>query len=175
MGLRFVGVVVAGALALGTTNASALVLCGKGKGGVVKEGSPLKVRSACTGKEVAIEPDAVGLRGPAGAPGSDGAPGADGPMGAPGLSGHEIVEANGNAIISGTGVSTGTASCPPGKRVLGGGAELFAISFWVTKPTIEYSRPVTSDPQGWTASTSTGQNNDDWWVRVWAICATVSP
>ena len=48
--------------------ADALVLCAKGKNGTVKQGVPLKVRTACTGKEVAVDPDALAIENAADAP-----------------------------------------------------------------------------------------------------------
>jgi hypothetical protein len=51
--------------------AEALVICTrKAKVGGVKEGAPLRLRTACNAKgEVQVDPDALGLRGPQGAPG----------------------------------------------------------------------------------------------------------
>jgi hypothetical protein len=158
--------------------AEALVLCAKGKSGTVKEGAPLKVRTTCTGKEVQVDPDAAGLRGPAGtdgAPGAAGAAGADGAPGAPGLSNVEVVSQIGNMIINNTlAQSTATASCPTGKNVIGGGIRYVSFGTFSTLPTGIVSEPVTTDPQGWTVS-ATAQNNDDWGVTAYAVCATTAP
>jgi hypothetical protein len=68
----------------------------------------------------------AGPRGPAGAPGPKGdagAPGASGDQGDPGasgVSGWQRVYAT--DVVNGNSSIDGTISCPPGKRVLGGGA-----------------------------------------------------
>jgi hypothetical protein len=175
---RMAVIVVVATMVFPAARANALVLCAKGKSGAVKEGAPLKVRTSCVGKEVQVDPDAVGLRGPAGAPGSpgaDGAAGTDGTDGAPGLSGVEVVTQGGNVIINNTlEQSTATASCPASKKVLGGGIAYVSFGTFLVPPNTIVSRPVTTSPQGWTVS-ALAQNNDDWGVTAYAVCATTAP
>jgi hypothetical protein len=67
---------------------------------------------------------ATGPRGAAGAPGAAGAAGAIGATGATGMSGYEVVQGNlGAGSASGFNVADSTASCPAGKRVVGGGLD----------------------------------------------------
>jgi hypothetical protein len=168
-------VVVAMATATWAGQGPTLVLCAKAKSGVVKQGAPLKLRTACTAKEVAVDPDAVGLRGPAGAAGQDGSDCSDGAAGAPGVSGLEVVTADGATHISGLMLSSATASCPGGKTVIGGGVggvQVGGGSF--NQGGVLESFPVTSSPQGWFGS-MLAQSSDDWKARVFAICANVSP
>jgi hypothetical protein len=178
MGRMMMVVVVAMATAALAGQGPTLVLCAKAKGGVVKQGAPLKLRTACTSKEVAVDPDAVGLRGPAGAPGQNGTDGTDGTNGAdgaPGVSGLEVVTADGPTHISGVMLSSATASCPGGKSVIGGGVggvQVGGGSF--NEGGVLESFPITSSPQGWYGS-MLAQSSDDWKARVFAICANVSP
>jgi hypothetical protein len=166
-------VVVVGILSV--ARADALVLCAKAKAGAVKEGAPLKLRTACTGKEVQLDPDATGLRGPEGPAGADGAPGSPGSPGSPGLSGVEVVTQGGNVIIDNTlATSSGTASCPTGKKVLGGGISYVSFGTFLVAPNTIVSQPVTTDPQGWTVA-ALAQNNDDWGVVAYAVCAATAP
>lgn len=102
--------------------------------------------------------------------------GLQGPQGAPGISGYEVVSA---ASPFDSNASKGAAvSCPAGKRLLGGGAEIF---------------PSVADPNRDTApvvlASSTSNNNDGWiahaveigtytfsWdLTATAICANVAP
>jgi hypothetical protein len=182
MGRTMIVLVVAMATTAFAGQGPTLVLCAKAKGGVVKQGAPLKLRTACTAKEVAVDPDAVGLRGPAGAPGqngtdgTDGTNGTDGTDGAPGLSGLEVVTADGPTHISGVMLSSATASCPGGKSVIGGGVggvQVGGGSF--NQGGVLESFPITtSSPQGWFGS-MLAQSSDDWKARVFAICANASP
>ncbi|MGH7893832.1 MAG: hypothetical protein ACREQL_04140 [Candidatus Binatia bacterium] len=65
-----IGLVIATIVGLAGPRAEALVLCArKGKSGGPKDGAALHVRGTCNSKEVQIDPDALGLRGPQGAPG----------------------------------------------------------------------------------------------------------
>jgi hypothetical protein len=173
------GVLMAGVLMLAPT-ADALVLCTKGKSGTPKQGAPLKIRAACAGKEVQVDAAALGLRGPQGAPGEPGAPGAPGSpgaMGAPGLAGLEIVNELGNLVPGATvGTSAATASCPPDKSILGGG---YAYSFpgggaFTTFPRGVVTRPIATDPQGWSSSAEAVGSND-WRILTYALCASVAP
>ena len=156
----------------------AAVMCVKTKKGTAKEGAPLKLRAtACQANETQVDPVALGLQGPAGAPGAQGTQGVQGTQGnpgAPGLSGVEVVTAAGNAVISSPGTSTATASCPGGKKVIGGGATYIPIAFGtVSEQRIDDSSPVTTEPQGWSVS-MTASVTDDWRVDAHAVCATAA-
>ena len=155
--------------------AEALVLCAKAKSGVVKEGAPVKLRAACTAKEVVVDPDAAGLRGPAGSAGTNGTNGMDGAAGAPGLSGLEVVTADGTTVIAGLQLSSSTANCPAGKKVVSGGVAGVLIAGSFTGGGVLESRPVTGGtPEGWFGS-MLASASDDWFARVYAVCANVSP
>ena len=155
--------------------AEALVLCAKAKSGAAKEGAPLKLRTACTAKEIPVDADAAGLRGPAGAAGTDGTNGMDGAAGAPGLSGLEVVTADGTTVIAGLNLSSNTANCPAGKKVVSGGVAGVLIAGSFTGGGVLESRPVTGGtPEGWFGS-MLASASDDWFARVYAVCANVSP
>lgn len=175
--------IVAGVVCLALAGtADAAVMCVKAKNGVAKEGAPVKLRTACGAKEVQVDPVALGLQGPPGpqgdpgtpgADGADGAVGVDGEQGPPGLAGVEVVTGMGTVVITPTGTSTATASCPAGKKVIGGGHTFVLIAGTLTDQRVDESRPVTTDPQGWTV-TMTGSASDDWRVDAYAVCATVA-
>ena len=176
--MRGTVLLMAGVLMLAPT-AEALVLCAKGKGGTPKPGAPLKVRDACAGKEVQVDPAALGLRGPQGdqgPAGDPGTPGAPGAMGVPGLTGLEIVTELGNLVPDVTlATSAATASCAPGKSIVGGG---YSYSFpsggeFTTFPRGVVTRPIATDPQGWAASAEAVGSND-WRIIVYAVCASVA-
>lgn len=89
IGCRFLVAMVAFGTLAAATEAGALVLCGKRHPatGLVREGSTILVRTTCKASEIQMDPDALGLRGPAGAVGPAGAPGADGDDGLAGAVG----------------------------------------------------------------------------------------
>ena len=70
--------------------------------------------------------------------------------------------------------SSATASCPAGKKVLGGGISYVSFGTFLVQPSAIVSQPVTTNPQGWMVSAS-AQNNDDWGVTAYAVCATAAP
>jgi hypothetical protein len=167
---------MAGVLMLAPT-ADALVLCAKAKSGTPKPGAPLKVRDACAKKEVQVDPDALALRGPQGdqgPKGDDGPPGPPGAIGLPGLAGIEVLTAQGNTVAAATlSTSAATASCPTGKSILGGG---YAYSFpsggqFTTFPRGVVTRPIATDPQGWSASAEAVASGS-WLILAYAICAS---
>jgi hypothetical protein len=107
---------------------------------------------------------ATGATGPAGPTGLTGPTGATGPAG---VSGVQIVVATDN---SNSDKST-TATCPPGKTIVGGGAETSNPDAWVTN----------SSPGSLTANKATTWVADakernsitpSWTLTVYAICAT---
>jgi hypothetical protein len=176
--MRGQAAIVVVAILMLAARTEALVLCAKAKSGVVKEGAPIKLRTSCTAKEVAVDAAAAGLRGPAGAPGENGANGMDGVAGvdgAPGLSGVEVVTADGGVVISGLQLSSNTANCPTGKKVIAGGVAGVLIAGAFTGGGVLESRPVTSGtPEGWFGS-MLASASDDWHARVYAVCADVAP
>jgi len=146
--------------------------------GEVKEGKPVRLRTACQANELELDLAALGLQGPAGVAGAPGAAGEQGPPGdpgAPGLANVEVVEMQGNVIVTPSGSSTATAPCPGSKSILGGGFGIDNIG-GATFTGIQslVSHPVTTAPQGWTA-TMQATANDDWAVRAYAICADTAP
>jgi hypothetical protein len=169
MGRMVVALVVATAILGG--RADALVLCTKAKSGAVKEGAPIKLRTACTAKEVQVDPDATGLRGPQGPAGQNGS---NGTNGLNGVSGVEVVTANGGTVISGLNASLAIALCPEGKKAIGGGVSTVLIAgSWTTRG-VTASRPDTSMGEGWYGEV-VGQASDDWYAVVHAVCANVVP
>src|SRR6266566_2429096 len=93
-----------------------------GKLRVIDPSSSRPPLRACHPDEVAIHWNQVGPAGPAGPPGPAGPQGATGPQGPPGLSGYEMVEAT--FVVPAGGFVRDTVSCPSGKKVLGGGAQV---------------------------------------------------
>jgi hypothetical protein len=158
--MGWIGAVVVGVIA--SHAQAAVVICErKGK---------LKLRQeACTAKETAVaasELGVTGAQGPAGVNGTDGAPG---------LSGVEIVTAEGNVVINLSGVSSATAICPPGKKVLGGGVSMGFLVGSVSAQSVRQSLPFTmAATEGWYGELE-ATVNDDWGVRVHAVCATAAP
>jgi hypothetical protein len=153
--------VLSGAVVCPPAADAAVVIC--------KRKNKLKLREdACTSKEEQIQASELGVTGPQGLPGDPGAPGA------PGLSGVEVVTANGPFVITFTGVSAATASCPAGKSVIGGGVGMGQLFGSITTQQVRESRPVTTDPQGWYGELEANVS-DDWQARVYAVCATVTP
>ena len=100
--------------------ANAAVLCANPSGSVF-------VRETCKSNETKLDPAALGLvgpQGPAGATGPQGVAGSAGTPGAPGVSGVSGWEKVSTATqCTNVGFCNAELSCPPGKRVLGAGAQ----------------------------------------------------
>jgi hypothetical protein len=130
-----------------------------------------------------------GARGPQGAPGAPGSPGPKGergeagargpagvagpagpagPQGAKGVSGYQVVVTGGSLVAAGNSV-TQTATCPSGKKALGGGLSTNAPSSGMT---VTQSAPL-DDGAGWTGSMRNLSSTTNA-VYGWAICASVS-
>ena len=124
----------------------------------------------------------AGPKGPAGPQGPEGAPGPEGPegprgpagpagpqgpQGAAGLSGVEIVTASNNSQVVRL-EATATATCPAGKKVIGGGADLNS-PFPERKTGIVVSRPLGNS--AWTATGRTYESNTGVNLTTWAVCA----
>ncbi|MBI4171584.1 MAG: hypothetical protein HY511_02370 [Actinobacteria bacterium] len=110
-------------------------------------------------------PASVGQAGPPGAEGGTGPKGDAGPQGLPGLSGVQIVTADSVVDLS-FGVKEATATCPSGKKVIGGGAESISSKAYSS----------TGFPAGDNAWKAEGAGGGvSYGVRAYAICATVTP
>jgi hypothetical protein len=119
----------------------------------------------------------AGPQGPAGPAGPKGDTGATGPQGPPGVSNYEIVTNNlTNQSLAAGGETIQAASCPAGKKLLGGGGLIRgATGRWLVGSSGPASNTADPDPTTWTvawenisASTITAANQE-----VYAICATV--
>ena len=103
--------------------------------------------------------------GPQGARGEAGPAGPAGPAGAPGLSGVQTVQGAGLPIAVGE-LKGSTATCPAGKRVIGGGAssgnQPLAFRFLGTAGDTTYLA----------IAKNVGAQADT--LYVWAVCATVA-
>jgi hypothetical protein len=132
-------------------------------------------------------PGSNGTNGTNGRDGTDGANGANGTNGTNGVSGYEVVSSSGD-ISSDPGSLT--ATCPAGKHVLGGGAELSNFTNGGNGAAVTGGRPLVGNV-GWEATTErvfTWQADDafdrgnDYFLtvgpyvtmQVWAICATTN-
>jgi hypothetical protein len=118
--------------------------------------------------------------GPSGPPGLLGPPGPAGPKGADGISGYELVTAR--VVVAKRSTASGTAQCPAGKVVLGGGAvpdpEVPRTSGPEDQPQIVVSSPVL--PAGapaasaWTVTVkNAAPSGAPITMIVVAICATL--
>ena len=107
---------------------------------------------------------------PAGPPGPAGPRGLPGPKGAPGVSGLERVDASTSS--SSANSKSVVATCPSGKRVIGGGAQ--ATGSGAIKVSINQNFPDSAGNK-WNAQAvevvSTGQ---PWQLQSYALCANVS-
>lgn len=105
------------------------------------------------------------LRGPQGASGPQGA---QGPQGSPGVSGLEIVEAS--TAFDSEDSKEEEVSCPPGKRVFGGGA---AVEGAFTFVAIDFNGPD-GDSTWRGAAHEHDATANPWEVVVFAICGNAS-
>lgn len=130
----------------------------------------LPTNPACVGPQG--DPGKDGIDGTDGEDGINGTDGTDGAQGPAGVSGHVIVSQNFSDVYAG-----GQVLCPAGKRVIGGGAELFGGSEtsdhrWA----IHSSHPVSV--VGWFADATHAHRVADEFITspgltVYAICAGV--
>ena len=118
----------------------------------------------------------TGLQGEQGLPGEPGEPGRDG---SPGLSNLEGVT---DITISDSSVQKSReVNCPVGKKAISGGAAIFGTTQNVdldsSSPKYNSGGTSGTDLVGWRASAT--ENTDgqagDWSLRVYALCANVSP
>jgi hypothetical protein len=162
--------VIATALVVGgTASAGAIIITSKNiKDGTIQAADiSAKAKRALKGnagaRGAAGPAGAAGPQGPAGpqgTPGAQGAPGAQGVQGIqgpPGLAGVQyIVE------VGVPGEGSATATCPPGKYVIGGGASTSSGWFYRSEPT---------DNASWTASADGGPSAAN--VTAFAVCASL--
>jgi hypothetical protein len=111
-----------------------------------------------------------GATGPAGPKGADGAPGAPGAVGAPGLSGREIVVAQSDQ--NSDEEKSALATCPDGKQVIGGGANVFPND--VDDVLVRDAYP-SSATGFYVEAQEVGAVADNWRIAAYAVCATVAP
>ena len=140
----------------------------KGDTGAIGPAGP----TGATGETGATGP--AGPAGPKGDTGAAGATGATGAAGANGVSGHEIVVGSwtvldGTLLPGGRTGATGSATCPDGKVVTGGGHEIYGGEVHSVHYAVDNSHP-----QGTVAWTVTIVNDDPLYglsFRGYAICA----
>jgi Collagen triple helix repeat (20 copies) len=115
------------------------------------------------------EQGAPGSAGPKGDPGPRGLLGPQGPAGPSGLSGYQVVISDGLGLPP-TVSGTRTATCPNGKKVLGGGASMTGP---FNAPRIMLSAP---DDTGtaWVAGVLNNSAQTSHTMFAWAICSNVS-
>jgi hypothetical protein len=116
-----------------------------------------------------------GLQGAQGAQGPQGEKGATGDMGAPGVSGFERVVQT-SPVFNSDSPKGVTVTCPPGKKVLGGGGSIDAVG---TEPlvAIRESWPgVGIDDNKWIVEAyETTATTQEWFLNAYAVCAFVNP
>jgi hypothetical protein len=108
-----------------------------------------------------------GAQGPAGPAGPSGAQGA---AGAPGVSGRDVVVET--TPTNSDAEKTALATCPDGKRVIGGGANVFPND--VDDVVVREAFP-SSATGFYVEAQEIGAVADNWQVAAYAICATVAP
>jgi hypothetical protein len=112
----------------------------------------------------------MALRGQAGQQGPQGPKGDAGP---PGLSGVQIVQAS-SAFVS-SPEQTVTVDCPPGKRLVGGGAGVWGRAMiWIPRGVaLAVSQPIDEDT--WLAKgQEIVETDESWFVQVRAVCAATT-
>jgi len=103
--------------------------------------------------------------------GPEGPKGDPGPPGPPGLSGHEIVVIENK--VTAAYLNAATATCPAGKKVLGGGGQIVSGTTSASDgPFLWRSFPTTTG-DGWTVAQARSSRGT-WTLRAYAVCASVS-
>ena len=114
---------------------------------------------------------AAGPAGPAGPQGPAGPAGAQGPKGAPGISGWERTFTIAGPFDS-SSPKTGEASCPPGKKLLGGGGRLHQLQ--AVPPPIAIQESYAADDDTWrVVGAEISPTAVNWEPVVTIICGTV--
>jgi len=112
----------------------------------------------------------AGPQGPQGDTGPQGVAGPTGPQGEPGVSGLELVTAS--SSNDSTNWKSINATCPAGKKVIGGGASLLGQHLQLVA--LAFSSPF-SDLGGWSAAANEmNPTENNWQVVAKAICANVA-
>lgn len=162
-------------LTIGAARASADVLCQHPSG-------TIRVREVCQNNETLLDPAALGLvgpQGPAGAAGPAGPTGPAGPAGpAGGVAGYEIVTSD--TAMQNVDEQIGVATCPAGKRILGGGSFVFNDT---TPISGDHSLVVTGESHPFPGFPSASLDSwrvravrlppaiSSWHMRIFAVCA----
>jgi hypothetical protein len=103
--------------------------------------------------------------GPQGAKGDQGPKGDKGDPGSPGLSGYELVEGPDTAVLAPGQAAAAIASCPGGKKAIGGGIDSDAALG------LETSNPVNNDTQWRVVAKNVDSSSSSF--SAYAVCATV--
>ena len=115
-------------------------------------------------------PGPQGPQGDEGPAGPQGATGATGPQGESGVSGLELVTAS--SSNDSTDIKIANATCPAGKKAIGGGATILGQALNLVA--ITSSSPF-SDLSGWGASADEmNPTGNSWRVEASAVCADVA-
>ncbi|MBD0337669.1 MAG: collagen-like protein [Thermoleophilia bacterium] len=110
------------------------------------------------------------LKGQTGPQGPAGPRGEQGPSG---LRGLELVTAS--SAFDSAREKTVVVSCPPGKRLLGGGGGAWGRAMiWVTERVILTASQPLDDHTWLAAARELDPTDEDWFVRVTAICGSVN-
>jgi hypothetical protein len=122
---------------------------------------------SCASDETPLAFDVKGQKGDTGASGPAGATGPQGPAGPSLVSGYQIVENSQNVDTGDAAVVI--ASCPAGKKVLGGAASTDLTNGLPGTPVVDLPR---TDGSGWVGATATANNGASTEsLKVYAICA----
>ena len=134
--------------------------------------------TTCPGKDSALDWNIQGPKGPIGPigpQGEQGQMGLQGFQGPAGMSGLVVVSNTVGSYPIDPHYLQGSANCPSGKKVIGGGYELGDN---YQGATITSNRPlIVVDPpqEGWGVAGQNFTHNDVWTVTIWAMCANVAP
>jgi len=118
-----------------------------------------------------------GPKGDKGDPGPMGIQGEQGPQGTPGVSGYEVVRDE--TPFNSDPIKVVTVQCPDGKRVLGGGVEIFpgfAPNGGLRMAPVAITRnvPIPPDYEAWTATAmEITPDNGNWSLIVFVACGNV--
>lgn len=107
---------------------------------------------------------------PAGPPGPPGPRGVPGPKGSPGISGLQRVDAATSSSSSNS--KAVVATCPSGKRVVGGGAQVTGSG--ANKVSINQSFPDSTGDKWNGNAVEVVATGASWQLQAYALCATVS-
>ncbi len=121
-----------------------------------------------------------GVQGEQGVQGERGPQGPAGPQGEPGVSDREVVTALG--AFEGSDWAVARPFCPPGKALLGGGAQVLEINakLNIRIPVFSEAAISRSFPHGnaWEVTAVKHDllaNTTNWYVEGYAVCADVAP